>query len=106
MRQHCRGGSGDGGAKAKRRRVKERAKLSTGLGRVRGNRQNIPPSVIGASHGYRSEHSTGGLQGNFIPQKVILSWSAAHQPLWQAFFGGGRGVCKISRLNWAPLLVG
>lgn len=42
---------------------KERAKLSTGPGRVRGNRQNIWPSVIGASHGYRSEHSTGGASG-------------------------------------------
>lgn len=87
---------------------KERAKLSSGLGRVRGNRQNIPPSVIGASHGYRSEQRKGGLQGNFIPHKVrvILSWSSAHRPLWKAFFGGWRGVCKISWLNWALLLVG
>lgn len=74
MRQHCRGGSADGGEK-KSKAGEERAKLSTGMGRVTGNRQNILPSVIGASHGYRSGQRTGRLQGNVIPQKVwvILS---------------------------------
>lgn len=54
-------------SKGKLRR-EDRAKLSTELDRVRASRQNTPPRVIGASHGYRSEQSTGRLQGNFIPQ--------------------------------------
>lgn len=70
MRQHCRGGSGDGGAN-KSKAGEERAKLSTEMGRVTGNRQNIPPSVIGASHGYRSGQSTGRLQGNIIPPEGL-----------------------------------
>ena len=65
MRLHCRGVSGDGGAK-KSKAGEERAKLSTGLGWMTGIRQNIPPNVIGATHGYRSEQSTGRLQGNSI----------------------------------------
>lgn len=42
------------------------------------------------------------LEGNCIPQKVwvILSWTFAHQPLCQAFFGGWGWVCKISWAEW------
>lgn len=94
--QHCRGGS-QGGGESKATQRKERAKLSTGLGRVTGNRQNIPRSVIGASHGYRSEHSSGGLQGNFTLQKawVILS-CALHTSRSGRPFLAVEGVCVAS----------
>lgn len=63
------------------------------------------PVFLGAHMGIGQCREQEGCKVTLSAQKiqVILSWSSAHQPLWQTFFGRSR-VCKISWLNWAPLL--
>lgn len=96
--QHCRRGSRDGGAKAKPMQGKVRAGLSAGLGRLRWDRTEYSTSVLLVPHMGIGQSIAqawgGGLLCNSIPEKVrvILSWSSAHQMLWQALFWQLRGV--------------
>lgn len=67
----------------------------------RGGCDRIPPSVIGASHGYSSEHSTGSFKVTVSGRRFqdILSWGSAHQSLRRPFFGGW-SVVWVWSVSW------
>lgn len=101
--QHCRGG-GVGHGKAKRSQAGEGERAEHGAGQGEGGTGGIThPGLVAPHMGIGHK----GLQGNLIPPlcqhkvQVILSWSSAHQSLWQAFFGGRRCVWEGDRLAQA-----
>lgn len=110
--QHCRGGSRDGGAKAKPMQGKVRAGLSAGLGRLRWDRTEYSTSVLLVPHmgiGQSIAQAWGG--GFFVtlsPRRsgLFLAGALRTRCSGRPFFGSWGGCeSKISWMNWAPLLV-